>query len=342
MLYQVITQPAHPVRYSEAAPAILKKYALPGARALAGQGSFGHYLFQQLPVTDIDTSVWYKNYLLEQEEVFSHQSYQPYLCLHFALSNHFSCVHESGEEMRLHQGHFNLYFYPQLKGRASMHPGRIYSLFSVYFSRTFLDKWTPHSPALSRFMQKVEAGEPAVLCDCDQVTTVQMGKAIHEALNSSYPAPGMSYYISLKINELLIMVLDKVNRYPSTRQQRLHREEVERFTQLKEVLLKSVDRPLSLKELSRQFGVNVKKIKTVFKLLYEQSPFDLLLVTRMEKAKELLRDTDLSIDDIGESVGYDNRHSFSKAFKKYAGHPPASYRKYQTEVKAEISFLNTF
>src|SRR5882724_5597572 len=84
---------------------------------------------------------------------------------------------------------------------------------------------------------------------------------------------------------------------------------------------------MSLKELSRQFGLNIKKLKMGFKALYEKSPFDYLLVVRMEKAKELLVETDMSIEDIGESVGYSDKHSFSKAFKKYSGQPPASYRR---------------
>jgi len=332
MLYQVTTQQACPVLYTETAPGPLKKYALAGSRAVAGQGSFGYFLFQELPVTETATSVWYNNYLLKQDEIFSHRSYGPNLCLHFALSNHFAGVYENGQAQTLHQGHFNLYYHPQHQGQVSMHPGRIYSLFSMYCSGAFLERWAPHSPALTRFMQKIKNNEPAVLCDCEQVTTVQMGKAIHEILDGSFMKAGLPYYISLKINELLIMVMDKVDHYPSTRQRQLHREDVERFTELKKVLLQSVEHPLSLNDLSRRFGLNVKKIKTGFKLLYETSPFDLLLDKRMERAKELLRESDLSIDDIGESVGYDNRHSFSKAFKKYAGHPPASYRKYKTLI----------
>ena len=336
MFCRVTTTQTQPVLYSEAVSPVFKKYALPGARALAGQGLFGYFLLQELPVCEATVSVWYNNYLLKQEEIFSHNSYEHNLGLHFALSNHFSCIQANGETQTLHQGHFNLYYHPHLKNCVTMHPGRIYSLFSIYFPHAFIEKWVPYSPALSLFTQRVQKKQPAVLCDFEQVTTVQMGKVIHEILDSSFAEARLPYYISLKINELFIMVLDKVNHHPSTRQQRLHREDVARFMELKEVLLKSVDHPLSLKDLSRQFGLNVKKIKTGFKLLYEKSPFDLLLVTRMEKAKELLRDTDLPIDDIGESVGYDNRHSFSKAFKKYAGQPPASYRKYKDEKPGSL------
>jgi len=340
MLYQITTQQTYPVLYSETAPVVLKKYALPGVRALSGQGAFGHFLFQELPVTDINTSVWYNNYVLQQEEVFSYHSYAPNLCLHFALSNHFSGTDENGRLTELHQGHFNLFYQPHVKTRVCMHPGRVYSLFSLYLSPAYLERWAPNCPAIARLLEQAARNVPAVLCDCEQVTSVEMGKVIHEILECTFLDKGLPYYISVKINDLFLMVVDKVNRCPSTQQRHLHREDIERFSELKAVLLKSMERPLSLKQLSRQFGVNVKKIKTVFKMLYEQSPFDFLFNTRMEKAKELLRDTDLCIEDIGESVGYDNRHSFSKAFKKYAGHPPASYRKYKNEDGKQSFVLN--
>jgi len=335
MHYQITTQQTHPVLYSETAPPVLKKYAIPGARAIAGQGAFGNFLFQELPVMDTGTSVWYNNYVLQQEEVFSHRSLAPNLSLHFALSNHFSCNDDIGLSPRLHQGHFNLYYQPYVKNQVCMTPGRIYSLFSVYFSAVFLERWVPACPALAKLLQKAYQSEPAVLCPCNQVTSVEMGKTIHEILGTHSFTIGLPYYTSVKINELFFMVVDKVNHCPSTTQRRLHRGDVQRFSEMKEVLLKSMDRPLSLKQLSRQFGINVKKIKEVFKLLYEKSPFDFLLATRMEKAKELLRGTNLSIEDIGENVGYDNRHSFSKAFRKYAGQPPASYRKYKNETASQ-------
>ena len=340
MLYQITSQQSHPVLYSETAPAVLKKYALPGSRALAGQGAFGHFLFQELPVTDTTTSVWYNNYVLQQDEIFNYHSYAPNLCLHFALSNHFSSEPETGPTLALHQGHFNLYYQPVVKNRVRMSPGRVYSLFSIYFSTAYLERWASCCPAIARLLEQAQQNKPVALCDCEQVTSVEMGKAIHEILESMFLGTGAPFYVSVKINELFLLVVDKVNRCPSTQQRQLHREDVARFSELREVLLKSIDHPLSLKELSRQFGLNVKKIKAGFKLLYEQSPFDMLLISRMEKAKTLLRDTDLSIEDIGENVGYDNRHSFSKAFKKYAGHPPASYRKYKGDGDQQSILLH--
>ena len=47
----------------------------------------------------------------------------------------------------------------------------------------------------------------------------------------------------------------------------------------------------------------------------------------MEAAKEFLRDTDWTIVDICEKVGYKDPKYFSKSFRKFTGLKPNEYRK---------------
>ena len=46
----------------------------------------------------------------------------------------------------------------------------------------------------------------------------------------------------------------------------------------------------------------------------------------MEKAKNRLKNTPSSIQEISVSVGYIDEFTFSKAFKKYSGFSPKAYR----------------
>ena len=45
----------------------------------------------------------------------------------------------------------------------------------------------------------------------------------------------------------------------------------------------------------------------------------------IEKACELLRGSELKVNDIGSLVGYPNAHHFSSLFKKSVGCPPTAY-----------------
>jgi two-component system response regulator YesN len=47
---------------------------------------------------------------------------------------------------------------------------------------------------------------------------------------------------------------------------------------------------------------------------------------RIRKAKELLRDPDMKIREVGEAVGYNAAHSFTRFFKKVTGMAPKEYR----------------
>lgn len=48
---------------------------------------------------------------------------------------------------------------------------------------------------------------------------------------------------------------------------------------------------------------------------------------KIEKAKELLRETDMSVASISETLSFESPNYFSKLFKKTTGHTPSTYRK---------------
>jgi AraC-like DNA-binding protein len=221
-----------------------------------------------------------------------------------------------------------------------MRTGRIYGVFSIYFSPAYLDNWIHHYPALNDFIIKVFNNEPAILCDTDQITSLEMDVIIKQLIQNTFSGMARSIYMDLKIKELFMLVFDKVSNHPTVGHTCLSKNEIERFTEARDVLLQNIQNPMSLKQLSRKFGLNTKKIKNGFKQLYERTPFDLLLSTRMDKAKKMLTNSSMSITEIADEIGYDNKHSFSKAFKKYFGYPPGRFRKIDEESFCKYSTLD--
>jgi AraC-like DNA-binding protein len=59
---------------------------------------------------------------------------------------------------------------------------------------------------------------------------------------------------------------------------------------------------------------------------YQQSPMQRLIFLRMERAKHLLTDTDWSLMQIANTVGYPDVSNFSTRFKKSVGLAPSRYR----------------
>jgi transcriptional regulator GlxA family with amidase domain len=56
------------------------------------------------------------------------------------------------------------------------------------------------------------------------------------------------------------------------------------------------------------------------------SPQNYLINFRLKKACDLLSGTNLSINELSNSVGYGDPFLFSKVFKKYKGISPRAYR----------------
>ena len=63
-----------------------------------------------------------------------------------------------------------------------------------------------------------------------------------------------------------------------------------------------------------------------FKQLVGLGMFQYLTELRIQKAKEMLRETTLSVDEIAGRVGYESDLSFIKVFKKHIGKTPRQFR----------------
>ena len=84
---------------------------------------------------------------------------------------------------------------------------------------------------------------------------------------------------------------------------------------------------ISLDNLSNTFYINKFYLTRAFKDKYGITINAYLLDKRMMKAKELLRYSNNSIDDIAKLCGIKDQNYFSRIFKKVEGTSPIKYRK---------------
>ena len=66
----------------------------------------------------------------------------------------------------------------------------------------------------------------------------------------------------------------------------------------------------------------------LFKKYYGYSPYEYLLLARINKAKHLLKTTELPVKVIAQQVGYVNASTFSSAFTAKAGLSPKAFREF--------------
>lgn len=86
------------------------------------------------------------------------------------------------------------------------------------------------------------------------------------------------------------------------------------------------DLPITVNELADMERYNVTYFNDWFKQQTGVSPGSFLRRTRVEKAKELLEETNNNLTDIAIRVGYSSNATFTRAFKNITGTTPTAYR----------------
>ena len=87
------------------------------------------------------------------------------------------------------------------------------------------------------------------------------------------------------------------------------------------------DKNLSLTGVADIFGISEPYLSSIFKQSLGINFSTYMEGIRIEKAKELLEKTNLSIGEISDNVGYGSANSFCRAFKRVMGTSASGYRK---------------
>ena len=83
---------------------------------------------------------------------------------------------------------------------------------------------------------------------------------------------------------------------------------------------------ISVKQIALDLGLHENYVSTLFRSEYGETLSGVIEKKRIEKACELLRNTNMKITNIAELVGYYSDVTFRRAFKKLMGLSPAEYR----------------
>lgn len=86
-------------------------------------------------------------------------------------------------------------------------------------------------------------------------------------------------------------------------------------------------RPLSAREIAREVCMSEGHMRATFRQVMGLTPHQYAIQVRLEKAKELLAMTELTLSEVAERTGFDDVSYFINSFRKREGTTPAVYRK---------------
>lgn len=96
------------------------------------------------------------------------------------------------------------------------------------------------------------------------------------------------------------------------------------------------EHPWTVEALAREVGLSRTLLAERFQQYLGQPPIQYLTKWRLSLAASALRDGDASIGRVAERVGYDSEASFSRAFKREFGLPPATWRRQNAPEAADL------
>jgi AraC-like DNA-binding protein len=103
-------------------------------------------------------------------------------------------------------------------------------------------------------------------------------------------------------------------------------EEARHLRRAKDLVDHAYAQPLDVPALARAAHVSVWHFCRRFKEAFGETPHQYVLTRRVERAQELLRNSDLPVTDICLAVGFQSLGSFSTAFRRVTGMSPTAYR----------------
>ena len=89
---------------------------------------------------------------------------------------------------------------------------------------------------------------------------------------------------------------------------------------------------IKVNDIANYIGITRSYLTNIFKKSLNMSPQKYLVKYRLDKAKDLLKTTNLPVSTIAFEIGYENPLTFSKVFKSFFDVSPSTYRTQNEEI----------
>ena len=99
------------------------------------------------------------------------------------------------------------------------------------------------------------------------------------------------------------------------------------FDMLTKYLKENIGKSLTLEDICDNCGLSIYQLKKLCQSQCGMSPMSYFISLKIDAAKDMICDTNLSFTQISDSLGFTTVHYFSKLFKDKVGVTPSEYAK---------------
>lgn len=168
--------------------------------------------------------------------------------------------------------------------------------------------------------------------------------AIHQFLSAPSLGRSSGLFARSKSLELIALSLglfettkQRDDGAPYSTARPLRRQDAERIRAARDMLVARMEYPPSLAELARAVGVNLQKLKSGFRELYGTTAFSYLQQQRLETARTMLEEGELTVSEVALAVGCNHFGYFAASFRKRYGVPPGALRRHAKQRSERVT-----
>ena len=153
-------------------------------------------------------------------------------------------------------------------------------------------------------------------------------ETVRHIFSSLYNVPDQikEHYFKLKVIEIFLL-LSVISTANPEKRSTYRKQQVDIVKAVSEYVSTQFMKRITIDSLSEQFDIPTSTLKRCFKGVFGTTIHQYLKECRINAAKRLLQDSDQSILEIANAVGYENGSKFTSAFKEATGVTPSAYRK---------------
>lgn len=107
----------------------------------------------------------------------------------------------------------------------------------------------------------------------------------------------------------------------------LTKRELQKINEITDFIKNYPEQQHSVNNLCTRTGLSPAKLQEGFKAIHQRTVSDFIRNTRIVKAEQMIRTTDLNISEVVYSIGLTSRSYFCKIFKRKYGCSPKEYKK---------------
>jgi AraC-like DNA-binding protein len=272
----------------------------------------------EYPQANGGKAMYYSTHLFGEETKFHSEPFsRDFLGLLFNLGSEIK-IQVGISHCTVARNQFSILYLPKGCCDLTVTAGK-HDAFYIQFDSFYLKKIMEIFPILDGFLKNVEATIPRILNGEHLVITPKIRAEIKDVIHNDYVSRSREMYLESKFGGIIIesLVNRKKNWLPG-----FDDTEINKIRQAYVWITENVKAHHTVGIIADKLDIDKRKLGKGFRLLFNTTVHSFVIDERLKIAIRLLRDTRHGIGNIAKTVGYSNRKTFTKLFKRKFGHPP--------------------